>query len=110
MCEVCMGAGVSPLKFGGRRPPVRSVHFTVVGVGVLASVMTLDGATQLPSYSLPALGTQVPQVARPSDVRASYTSCRRSVTFSVTIAAGAAPAAPIVNVPLMSNEMPVNID
>ena len=90
-----------------------SVQCSVVGVGVLVSVTTVVGATQLPSYSLPPLGVQVPQVDRASDVWPLSTSWRRSVTFSVTCAAGSAPAstlAAIVNVPLMSNERPVNID
>src|SRR5678816_4942150 len=111
MWEICVGSGLSPWKFGGRRPSVRSFHFTVIVVGVLVSGMTLNGAAQLPSYSLPPLGTHVPQVARPSAVCALSTSWRRSVTFMVTDAGdGAAPAAPAVNVPLMSNERPVNID
>ena len=92
------------MKDGWRLPPVRSSHFTTVGVAVAVRLMTLKGVAQVPSYSLPLAGAHIPQVMRASAVWALSTSCGASVTLMVTEAAATPPSpAPVaVKVPWMS--------
>src|SRR3954462_950749 len=110
MPVIWAGAGLSPLKDGGRLPPVRSAQWIIWVTVVPVSGMALLGAAHMLSYSV--TGTHVPQVIRPSAVWAESTSWRASSTVMLTCDGGAPPSpAPVgVSVPLMSNWMPPNME